>query len=193
MLFGLFVYGDFFPSRLNVTHTHTHHTLTQVHLLNVPTVWRLPLLEGLFSLLFLKSSDIRETLSSERDQNDDDDDDDDDDVKRKSPQFIVTAALIRGLLGVLEDCLEHDEKDDEKDETLKRRAERLRKHVKESRERMETLVDTEKHWRRSPSELMGRMLASPLSLLHVCLKQRKCVVFERDFQSCLSLQHAFRH
>ena len=182
------MYGDFFPSRLNVTHTHTHHTLTQVHLLNVPTVWRLPLLEGLFSLLFLKSSDIRETLSRERDQNDGDDD-----VKRKSPQFIVTAALIRGLLGVLEDCLEHDEKDDEKDETLKRRAERLRKHVKESRERMETLVDTEKHWRRSPSELMGRMLASPLSLLHVCLKQRKCVVFERDFQSCLSLQHAFRH
>ena len=78
-------------------------------------MWRLPLLEGLFSLLFLKSSDIRETLSSERDQNDGDDD-----VKRKSPQFIVTAALIRGLLGVLEDCLEHDEKDDEKDETLKR-------------------------------------------------------------------------
>ena len=27
----------------------------RVHLLNVPTVWRLPLLEGLFSLLFLKS------------------------------------------------------------------------------------------------------------------------------------------
>ena len=145
--------------------------------MNVPTVWRLPLLEGLFSLLFLKSSDIRETLSSERDQNDNDDDDD---VKRKSPQFIVTAALIRGLLRVLEDCLEHDEKDaehDEKDETLKRRAKRLRKHVKESRERMETLVDTEKHWRRSPSELMGRMLASPLSLLHVCLKRRKYVVF----------------
>ena len=159
--------------------------------MNVPTVWRLPLLEGLFSLLFLKSSDIRETLSSERDQNDDTDDDDD--VKRKSPQFIVTAALIRGLLRVLEDCLEHDEKDDEKDETLKRRAERLRKHVKESRERMETLVDTEKHWRRSPSELMGRMLASPLSLLHVCLKQRKYVVFSNVGENFNHVSHFNSH
>ena len=149
----------------------------RVHLLNVPTVWRLPLLEGLFSLLFLKSSDLREEKFSSDTKVADEDNDNSERrsrMNRKIPQFIVTAALIRGLLKILEDCLEHDVA---KNDILKRRAKRLRKHVEEARERMETLVDTEKHWRRSPSELMGRMLASPLSLLHVCLKQRKYVVF----------------
>eukprot|EP00939_MAST-03C_sp_MAST-3C-sp1_P000105 g105.t1 len=159
------------------------------HLLRVPPMWRVRLMEGLFCLLFLRRSHLKRRFDAV-----DGDDNAGDAVLAEThrkvgkvdsgdgtSEYIGTIALIQGMLGVLSDCLKAG-MESTLSPSVDHRMRRLQQYVKEATERVETIVATEKHWRRSPSQMMGRMLSSPLSLLRVCLKQGQYERGERLIQ-----------
>lgn len=135
------------------------------HLLRVPLVSRVPLMEGLFGMLFLKRSHVVSSASDTPTSASD-----------TPTSYILTVPLAVGLLRVLTDCLEHI---DDEDPRIVPRVARLRRHVKEAMERVQTLIATNVPSARSSSELMGRMLSSPQSLLRLCLKQAEYERCER--------------
>lgn len=97
--------------------------------------------------------------------------------------YIASSSLLKLVLNALRQCLETamkewvesdipEDKDREKEyETTGRRTKTLLQYVEEGVERVNVLEMSKKHFKRSRSQFMRRMFASPQSLLNVCLKR----------------------
>ena len=101
--------------------------------------------------------------------------------------YIASAGMLKILLSILKDCLEdtkeklNDKQVVEGDEWTRSfaRTERLLQYVEEGVERVVVLEASENHFKRSSSQFMKRMFATPQSLLNVCLKRSDYVLAKR--------------
>eukprot|EP00943_MAST-04B_sp_MAST-4B-sp1_P005186 g5186.t1 len=105
------------------------------------------------------------------------------DQSRPFVSYIASASLLKLVLSALKQCLEtakqeweemdipQDGNEEKIYETTGMRTKTLMQYVEEGIERVNVLELSKQHFKRSRSQFMRRMFASPQSLLNVCLKR----------------------
>ncbi len=177
---------------IRMTVKQVSHNITSIQ--HLPS--RVTVMENMFQLLFATTSDVLRngpgstapsTSSKVAEEEASQTVDGKVNLPSQTTLYIADAALSSVVLLLLDDCLEKtlnelDKRGDDssqREDLSRERASSLREHVQEGIERLRVVEASKQHFRRKPSQFMSRMLASPESLLNVCLKRRDYVLAKR--------------